>query len=277
MSTTKAYDNLNRLTGISSTPSADATVSFKYAYNSANQRTAITNAYSSRWALGYDSLGEVPSGRRYWSDGNLVAGQQFEYGFDDIGNRRHAASGGDSWGANLRYQNYTANSLNQYVQHTVPGYLNVLGSATNTATVTINLQPTTRKSSYFRGELMVDNSGAALWLGVTNVSVLNNDTNADIVTTNTGNLFLPKTAELFSYDADGNLTNDGRWAYTWDGENRLANLTANSSVTSAGKFKLDFAYDHRSRRTSKVVSTWNGSAYVGQSTNKFGYDDWNLF
>ncbi len=146
MSTTKAYDNLNRLTGISSTPSADATVSFKYAYNSANQRTAITNAYSSRWALGYDSLGQVPSGRRYWSDGNLVAGQQFEYGFDDIGNRRHAASGGDSWGANLRYQNYTANSLNQYVQHTVPGYLNVLGAATNTATVIINLQPTTRKS-----------------------------------------------------------------------------------------------------------------------------------
>ena len=30
-----------------------------------------------------------------------------------------------------------------------------------------------------------------------------------------------KTPEDFSYDADGNLTNDGRFAYTWDGENRL--------------------------------------------------------
>ncbi len=71
MSSTEAYDNLNRLTGISSTPSADGMVSFKHAYNSANQRTAITNADSSRWALGYDSRGQVTSGRRYWPDGNL--------------------------------------------------------------------------------------------------------------------------------------------------------------------------------------------------------------
>src|SRR5438093_3344646 len=54
-------------------------------------------------------------------------------------------------------------------------------------------------------------------------------------------------------------------------------MTANTSVPSGAKLKLDFSYDHRSRRTSKAVSTWNGSAYVGQSTNKFGYDDWNLF
>src|SRR6266496_692985 len=276
MSTTKAYDNLNRLTDISSVPSADSTVSFNYAYNSANQRTVVTNADSSLWAFGYDTLGQVTSGKRSWADGNPVAGQQFEYGFDDIGNRTVAASGGDLWGANLRYQNYTANSLNQYTQRTVPGFVNVLGAATNTATVTVNLQPTYRKSNYFRGELLLDNSASALWLGATNVAVLNNGTNADIVTTNTGNQFLPKTPELFSYDADGNLTNDGRWAYTWDGENRLVNLTASSGIPSGAKFKLDFSYDHRSRRTSKAVSTWNGSAYVGQSTNKFTYDDWNL-
>src|SRR5207249_1372124 len=150
MSTTKAYDNLNRLTGISSAPSADSTVSFNYAYNNANQRTAITNADNSRWAYGYDPLGQVTSGKRSWADGSLVAGQQFEYGFDDIGNRRVAASGGDLWGANLRYQNYTANNLNQYTRRTVPGYVNVLGAATNTATVTVNLQSTSRKSNYFR-------------------------------------------------------------------------------------------------------------------------------
>jgi len=54
------------------------------------------------------------------------------------------------------------------------------------------------------------------------------------------------------------------------------NLTANASVPSSAKLKLDFLYDHRSHRTSKTLSTWNGSAYVGQSTNKFFYDDWNL-
>jgi hypothetical protein len=29
-------------------------------------------------------------------------------------------------------------------------------------------------------------------------------------------------------------------------------------------------------KVSKAVSTWNGSSYVGQPTNKFAYDDWNL-
>jgi hypothetical protein len=35
----------------------------------------------------YDSLGQVISGKKYWADGTPVAGQQFEYTFDDIGNR----------------------------------------------------------------------------------------------------------------------------------------------------------------------------------------------
>jgi YD repeat-containing protein len=29
-----------------------------------------------------------------------------------------------------------------------------------------------------------------------------------------------------SYDSDGNLTNDGRWTYTWDAENRLSTVVA---------------------------------------------------
>ncbi len=47
-------------------------------------------------------------------------------------------------------------------------------------------------------------------------------------------------------------------------------------MPDGAKLKLDFSYDHRSRRTGKALSTWNGSAYVAQSTNKFAYDDWNL-
>ena len=54
-------------------------VNFAYTYNSANQRTGFTNADSSRWAFTYDTLGQVASGKRYWSDGTNVAGQQFEY------------------------------------------------------------------------------------------------------------------------------------------------------------------------------------------------------
>ncbi len=111
MTTTKAYDYLNRLTAISSLNSQPSTInSFAYAYNSANQRTSVTNADKSRWAYGYDSLGQVTSGKKYWKDGTVVAGQQFEYSFDDIGNRTQTKSGGDATGANLRQAAYSASA-----------------------------------------------------------------------------------------------------------------------------------------------------------------------
>ena len=51
-------------------------------------------------------------------------------------------------------------------------------------------------------------------------------------------------------------------AFTWDGENRLASMQSLSSVPSGAKKKLDFTYDYGGRRIQKVVSTWNGSAWV---------------
>ncbi|MCO5053104.1 MAG: hypothetical protein M9920_12465 [Verrucomicrobiae bacterium] len=98
-----AKDYLNPLTGITSAAGGSNVAVFNYANNLANQRTAITNVDNSRWVYQYDSLGQVVSGKKYWSDGTPVAGQQFEYGFDDIGNRKSAAAGGDAVGANLRY------------------------------------------------------------------------------------------------------------------------------------------------------------------------------
>ena len=81
---------------------------------------------------------------------------------------------------------------------------------------------------------------------------------------------LPKTPEQFSYDPDGNLTNDGRFAYIWDGENRLVAMTNNTSV--GPQYGLTFAYDPQGRRIQKMVAT-NG---VGVYTNRFLYDGWNL-
>ena len=59
MTTSKSYDFLNRLLAIANAPSADSAIVFNYAHNNANQRTAITNADSSRWSYAYDSLGQV--------------------------------------------------------------------------------------------------------------------------------------------------------------------------------------------------------------------------
>ena len=278
MTTTKTYDYLNRLTGISSSSSS----SFNYTYNSANQRTradvggASSTGPTTYWLYQYDPLGQVISGKKYWSDGTPVAGQQFNYTFDTIGNRMQTQAGGDGTGTNLRIANYSANALNQYTSRDVPGYVTVLGSANSNATVTVNLQRAVRQGSYFWDELNVDNSSSALWLSLTNLAVLNNGTNADIVATNTGNVFLPQTPETFGYDLDGNMTNSGRWMVTWDAENQAISFMSLSSAPTASMKKVDCAYDYQGRRIQKIVSTNNGSAWIPVSTNRFVYDGWNL-
>src|SRR5258708_5652531 len=108
MTTTKTYDFLNRLSAISNwlSGASQPAVAFNYLYNQANQRTRVTLADGSYWVYLYDSLGQVISGKRYWSDATPVAGQQFENGFDDIGNRKTASSGGDNVGQSLRPASY---------------------------------------------------------------------------------------------------------------------------------------------------------------------------
>jgi len=276
MTTTKQYDYLNRLTGIQSGAGASPVSLFSYAYNTANQRTLVTNVDNSHWVYQYDNLGQVISGRKYWSDGTPVAGQQFTYNFDDIGNRKSTAAGGDASGNNLRSANYTANNLNQYTSRDVPGYATVLGSANPSATITVNLQRAVRQGSYFWDELPENNSASSLYISLTNLAVLNNGTNADIVVTNVGNAFLPQTPETFGYDADGNMTNSGRWTITWDAENRAISFASLSTSPLASQRKVDCTYDFQGRRIQKIVSTNNGSAWVSVSTNKFVYDGWNL-
>jgi RHS repeat-associated protein len=277
MTTIKQYDLLNRLTNISST-TASFTNSFAYLYNDANQRTKVTREDGSYWNYGYDDLGQVTSGKRYWADNTPVAGQQYEYKFDEIGNRKETRSGGDEFGGSLRRSTYTVNSLNQYTNRTLPGGADVVGTANASAKVTVNNQPTYRKGEYFRAEVRLNNQGQAVYTGITNRAVLNDGGNPDIVTTNSGKLFLPQTPEEFEHDDDGNLTDDGRWTYTWDGENRLIQMEAKSGAVSAGtaKQKLEFTYDDQWRRIQKKVSDWNGSSYTPMSTNRFVYDGWNL-
>ena len=266
MTTTKQYDLLNRLTSISSAaPGSSSFSSFAYVYNSANQRTRRTEADASYWRYEYDPLGQVKSGKKYWADGTPVAGRQFEYSFDEIGNRTQTKGGGDQNGWNLRSADYGANSLNQYTSRDVPGAVDITGIAFATNSVTVNGQSVYRKGEYFWKQVDAENTGAAVY---PQISVASGTSNV------VGNIFLPKTKETFTYDADGNLTSDGHWKYFWDAENRLVAMATNTAV--GPQISLKFEYDFRSRRICKQVwpnATWNGSA-----TNdlRFVYDGWNL-
>jgi RHS repeat-associated protein len=266
MTSSNSFDYLNRPTQKISSPGAGAAVSSTYSYNSANQRTRNTQPDGSYWSYQYDPLGQVTSGKKYWSDQTPVAGQQFEYAHDDIGNRRISRVGGDSTGGNLRTANYTPNSLKFYTLRDVPGSVDVMGLELATNTVTVNTVAPYRKGEYYRKEVNLDNSANPVWQSIA-VAAPNEATVS-------GNIFVPKNQESFSPDLDGNLVSDGRWTYGWDAENRLVTLVARTAV--GPQQSIRFEYDAKGRRIGKKV--WNNLTFNGTPAleQKFIYDGWNL-
>jgi RHS repeat-associated protein len=193
-----------------------------------------------------------------------VAEQQFEYGFDDIGNRKVSRRGGDGNGWNLRESLYTANLLNHYSQRTVPGYVDILGVAFATNLVYVNSQIANRKGEYFWKELSMNNTTGSVWQPVT--------VTATGLTTVTGNVFMAKTPEVFSYDLDGNMISDGRWNYTWDAENRLIKVESRPDTPSSSWRRIEWTYDALGRRIQQVTSIWTNNAWFVVENLKFVSD-----
>jgi hypothetical protein len=270
--TTRQFDYLNRLRAITTSPSGAGTspAAFLYGYNSANQRTRRTEADSSYWVYEYDTLGQVKSGKRFWANGTPVAGQQFEYAYDDIGNRTSTKEGGNENGLSLRPSSYAANNLNQVTSRTNPPATDVLGVATPSATVTVNGGATYRRGEYFRAELALTNAAGPSYAAVSVTAV--SGTNS---TTATGSLLKPPANQTFGYDLDGNLTNDLVWSYTWDAENRLLSAETLPTVPTAARTKVSWVYDPAGRRIQRTVETnWTGTAYGSSGARRYVYDGW---
>ena len=270
MTAQNTYDKLNRLTGRSSVSSASSVVNFQYQYNLASQRTKVMLMDGSYWIYGYDALGQLTSAVKYFWDGTPYAGQQFGFTFDTIGNRLSSLAGGDKTGLTsaMRQTGYTNNALNQIVSQNVPGYVDVMGLTLSTNTVKVNGTNAYQKWEYFREQLGTNNGSAPQWVGVS--------VTAPGQTTISGGEYLQQNPETNIYDLDGNLTSDGRFNYTWDGENRLITMTSLTNAPTASMVSLAFTYDYMGRRIQKVVSTNSGSAWVVSYTNKFVYDGWNV-
>jgi RHS repeat-associated protein len=94
----------------------------------------------------------------------------------------------------------------------------------------------------------------------------------------------PAPGAALSYDLDGNILYDGRWNYTWDGENRLLKMQslqwtqpaapAFLPKTTLAATILIFRYDGLSRRLSKrTITILNGVAT--DAMEGYLYDGWN--
>ena len=163
--------------------------------------------------------------------------------------------------------NYSASRLNQYTQRTVPGYAALRGEAATNATVTVNERPTFRQGTYFFGGDEADNTTSNLWKELEVYAAINppGTNTPDTVYASTGTVCIARTPETFTYDADGNMTSDGRFHYFWNGENRLV-MASNDTVI------VTYAYDHRGRMVRKEISRGGAEA----RRIEYLWDDWNI-
>ena len=75
------------------------------------------------------------------------------------------------------------------------------------------------------------------------------------------------------YDADGYLTSDGRWTYTWNGENRLVRAVEAAHPTNRAPRVVEYAYDHRGRMVWKTIGETNGPPDTALA---YVWDDYNI-
>ena len=138
-------------------------------------------------------------------------------------------------------------ALNQYTQRTVPGNVQIRGEAAPAAIVTA--------------------SSPDGW---------------DEMSAVTGRVFVAQNPEQFTYDADGNMTSDGRFHYFWNGENRLV-------CASNSEYVVTYAYDHRERMVTKTLCASASSAPLRDEnssrtlrtlreikTTTYIWDNWNI-
>ena len=232
-------------------------------------------------AYSYNVRSEVTGAQRYHgtdvSDTSTVyGGRQFGYSYDPIGNRTSAS---ETIGGETLAKAYTANALNQYTAIANPGAVGLRGDATNSAVVTVNGQAVqsddiTSDTIPWHFALEADNGSGPDFPFAEIVAVINppGTNTPDIVSTSSGHLYAPPQNEALTYDLDGNLTSDGRWQYTWNGENRLIKAEEQVSPTNRQPYTVEYAYDHQGRMVWKQIST---NAVV-VSTRTLLWDGYNI-
>ena len=178
---------------------------------------------------------------------------------------------------------YKPNALNQYDAIDNPTRRVVRGEAVGDPTVTVNNQPTTRQGNGFAAFIEGNNHAGPGWTPVTTraIKVGAGANGANLVSTSKGNLYFPPAHEVPGYDYDGNLLSDGRWTYTWDGENRLTAMQTNPRAIAAGipLARAEYSYDGDSRRISRSQRNWDAGsqAFIADpAPTRFLWKDWTL-
>ena len=184
-------------------------------------------------------------------DSSPRPGQDFEFAYDATGNPLLQNRNG------FLLTN-TFNELNQNVTSLWGGAMSVIGAInTQEADVTVNeTDAVVLDDMTFVAANLAISAGTNLFAAVVTDPFDRKATNtSEVVVANHG----------YQYDLEGNLTNDGRFAYTWNDENRL--LEVNDAASDSPVMVC--TYDGQGRRRERVTCQ-EGVA----TTNRYVYNGW---
>lgn len=269
---TLAIDLLGRTTGVvNKAPTGGLGTSLVtvssvgHEYDAANRRKNASREDGTRWNYGYNTRSEVTSADKKTSGGTLVPGLSYEYEYDGIGNRTSATTYGGA------ERTYASNALNQYTGITTPQHFWILTNTDLFLPATVygfSVDSTTTVDNFYGVKIASDTEADGL---MNHTAFLNPSYTAVIFDT-----WLPAANAYPVYDEDGNLLDDKRWEYTWDGENRLVSMrpTWYALYGNAPDVELYFYYDWQGRRIGKKVIDATGTSTFTRYTS-FAYDGWN--
>ncbi len=240
----------------------------------------------------YNDRSEVIGSQRFYGSNisdlsRPVTGRSFGYGYDPIGNR--VTSFEDAGGERLT-TTYTANELNQYSAIQNPSAVPLRGDAKREAVVTVNGGRAERDNgtaSFTPWSFAIDSDIETSHFQQANVlAVAQSATGEDVVQRQYGSVFAPAEETHLTYDEDGNMTFDGHFRYTWNGENRMILAEEVIAPTNRAPIVITFAYNEQGRMVLKnIVGTntvnrsllWDGYNIVQETDNGIPtYNIWGL-
>ena len=217
--------------------SSSAVISqFDYGYDAKGQITSWKQQADSdaatRYDTGYDPAGQLLSAVKKTDSTNAVL-KQYYYNYDAAANRTS-----EQVDANVTQT--SVNNVNQITGQSAGGATRFQGIISKPGTVTVNGQSATMPTS----TNFVANP--TLTTGTNTVAVVATDGSGNMKTNNYQVVVPSSSSVTPSYDAAGNMTDNGNGqTYQWDAENRLIQISSGSNTYA-------FGYDGLGRRVSET-------------------------
>jgi RHS repeat-associated protein len=256
---TNTYDNVARLLSTVLKSSGLSTInSHSYQLNPANQRTQQVFTAGNYVNYAYDGSGQLTAANGKESGGTTNRlHEQLGYTYDPAGNLNYRTN-------KALVQTFNVNSLNELTTGARSGTMTVEGTTTSPATnVTVNGQ-----TAALYSDATFAKDGFTLVDGTNTFTAIARDSYGR-VDTNVSSSYLPASIS-FTYDSNGNLTNDGRRSFFYDDENQLVSVIVTNGVGSATR--SDFAYDGKMRRRIRREYLWQSAMWNLQSEIHYVYD-----